>query len=45
MKPLGWKNLYQHANYEDKMPKKSIKRFKRGDKQKVKKAIKKEISK
>jgi hypothetical protein len=33
MKPIGWKKMYKEANSADKMPKKSVKTFKRGAKQ------------
>jgi hypothetical protein len=39
MKPIGWRKMYQECNSADKMPKKSVKTFKRGANQKVKEEL------
>lgn len=43
MKPMSWKSQYTHEMCADKMPKKSIKKWKKSERQKAKKQIKKEL--
>jgi hypothetical protein len=45
MKPLAWKAVYKEENGLDKMPKKSIKKWKKKDRQAGKKDIKNELKK
>lgn len=42
MRPLGFPAIYQEANDRDKMPKKTIKKWKKKARQKAKKHIRKE---
>lgn len=44
MKPIGFRKIYKEENSLDKMPKKSIKKWKRGEKHKIKMQILKELN-
>ena len=45
MKPLGFRAMIKEANSVDKIPKKSVKKWKKKERQLVKKVIKNERSK
>jgi hypothetical protein len=44
MRPIGFQKIYKERNSLDKMPKKSIKKWKRGEKHKIKMQIRKELN-
>lgn len=39
MRPMAWKSLWKEATDRDKMPKKSVKKWKKKERQKAKKDI------
>lgn len=43
MKPMSWKSLWKEANSLDKNPKKSIKKYKKKERQAAKKLIRKTL--